>query len=276
MSTPGTKEQEITRTVRERYARAAGGEADCCGSSCCGGEGGTSAVSRAIGYSEADLAELPDGADLGLGCGNPTAIAALVPGEVVLDLGSGAGIDCFLASRQVGPTGRVIGVDMTPEMLERARANADRGGFDNVEFRLGEIEALPVADGTVDVVLSNCVLNLVPDKARALREVQRVLRPGGRLAISDMVSDVDPPDALKGDLDALAACLPIQRDVYLEQIRAAGFADVRIADERRYPAEHMLGDPGVRNVLAERPELTGEIDRFARGVFGAHFEGVRR
>lgn len=268
----------VTRVVRERYARVASEEGSCCDGSCCGGEGGgdtAERVSRSIGYSDQDLAELPEGSNLGLGCGNPTAIARLREGEVVLDLGSGAGIDCFLASPRVGPRGRVIGVDMTSEMLEKARVNAKRGGFDNVEFRLGEIEALPLADASVDVVLSNCVLNLVPEKGRALAEAFRVMRPGGRLAISDMVSDVDPPEVLLGNLDAVAACLPIRRDAYLEQLRAAGFADVRISDERRYPAEHLLGDPGVLRVIAENPGIEEELRTFAEGIYGAHFEGVK-
>lgn len=268
----------VTRVVRERYARAATEEVSCCEGSCCGGDGGADTVgdvSRSIGYSDTELAGLPEGANLGLGCGNPTGIAALREGDIVLDLGSGAGIDCFLASPRVGPSGRVIGVDMTPEMLEKARTNAKRGGFENVEFRLGEIEALPLADASVDVVLSNCVLNLVPDKARALAETSRVLRPGGRFAISDMVSDVDPPDVLLGNLDAVAACLPVRRDAYLDQLRKAGFADVRIADERRYPAEHLLGDPGVRRVIEEHPELEDELRAFAEGIYGAHFEGVK-
>jgi arsenite methyltransferase len=270
-----TKSAELTRTVRERYARAAERESGCCGSSCCGGEQGAEDVSRAVGYTDDDLAALPEGADLGLGCGNPTAIANLVEGEVVLDLGSGAGIDCFLASGRVGPEGRVIGVDMTPQMIERARANAARGGFENVEFRLGEIEALPVADASVDVILSNCVLNLVPNKERALGEAHRVLRKGGRLAISDMVSDVDPPKELQNDLDAVAACLPIRRETYLSQIRAAGFEDVRITTERRYPVEHLLDDPGVKRLLDDRPDLAPVVERLANGIYGAHFEGVR-
>lgn len=268
----------VTRVVRERYARAAAEEGGCCEGSCCGGEGAAGtveSVSRSIGYSDTDLAGLPEGANLGLGCGNPTAIAALREGEVVLDLGSGAGIDCFLASSRVGLSGRVIGVDMTPEMLEKARTNARRGGFDNVEFRLGEIEALPLADASVDVVLSNCVLNLVPDKARALAETSRVLRPGGRFAISDMVSDVDPPEALLGNLDAVAACLPIRRDAYIDQLRTAGFTDVRISEERRYPAEHLLADAGVLRVIEENPELEDELRAFAEGIYGAHFEGKK-
>jgi arsenite methyltransferase len=269
----------VVRVVRERYARVASEEGSCCDGGCCGGEGGdvgtAESISRSIGYSDADLAGLPEGSNLGLGCGNPAAIAGLREGEVVLDLGSGAGIDCFLASPRVGPHGRVIGVDMTPEMLEKARANARRGGFGNVEFRLGEIEALPLGDATVDVVLSNCVLNLVPDKARALAETFRVMRQGGRFAISDMVSDVDPPEVLRGNLDAVAACLPIRREAYLDQLRAAGFADVRISEERRYPVEHLLGDPGVLRVLAEHPEVESELRAFAEGIYGAHFEGVK-
>ena len=265
---------EVKQAVRERYARVAEEKTGCCGPTCCGEAESTSteSVSKSIGYSDEDLAVLPDEANLGLGCGNPTAIASLQPGEVVLDLGSGGGIDCFLAAKQVGPTGRVIGVDMTPGMIDKARANAENGGYDNVEFRLGEIEALPVADASVDVVISNCVLNLSPEKERVLREVHRVLKPGGRIVISDMVSDLPVPDALQGDLDAVAGCLPTFRDRYLEQFRQAGFADVRISTETPYPSSHLLSEASVRSFLDVHPETADELTEFAGSIAGAHFE----
>jgi ubiquinone/menaquinone biosynthesis C-methylase UbiE len=264
------------QTVRERYARAVTGKESCCGPSCCSDESTTSRdISKTIGYTDADLAILPHEANLGLGCGNPTAIASLEEGMTVLDLGSGAGIDCFLASRQVGPEGKVIGVDMTPEMVETARANARSGGYDNVEFRLGEIEALPVADASVDVVISNCVLNLSTDKARVLGDVHRVLRSGGRLVISDMVSELPVPAVLEGSVDAVAGCLPTLRDRYLDQFRAAGFADVRITDEKPYPVGYILEDPGVQSFMSSHPDQVEELTAFAGSIVGAHFEATK-
>lgn len=230
--------------VRQTYAgvaRAAdvgqttGKPASCCGVS------DDSAVQRLIstrlGYTSADLDLVPQGADLGLGCGNPKAIAALRPGEVVVDLGAGAGVDCFLAAHEVGDAGRVIGVDMTPDMVSRARGNAAKGGYRNVEFRLGEIEHLPVPDKVADVVLSNCVINLSPDKAQVFREAFRVLKPGGRLAISDVVATAPLPADMRQDLALVAGC--IGNAMELEEleavIRQAGFVEVRIApkDESR-------------------------------------------
>ncbi|MDH3272301.1 MAG: arsenite methyltransferase [Gemmatimonadota bacterium] len=263
---------EIKKVVRDRYARAATTDTGCCEPACCGDSATAADVGRSIGYSDEELASLPEDANLGLGCGNPTAIAALQPGETVLDLGSGAGIDCFLAARQVGPTGRVIGVDMTPQMLEKARENAAAGGYDNVEFRLGEIEALPVADASVDVVISNCVLNLSSDKARVLREAYRVLKPGGRVAVSDMVSDLPVPEVLAGNLDAVAACLPTARERYLGEYREAGFEAVTIVSETPYPASYLLSDDGVREYLSDHPEHVDELERFAGSIAGAHFE----
>ncbi|HET9948417.1 MAG TPA: arsenite methyltransferase [Longimicrobiales bacterium] len=259
--------------VRNRYARAAGGDG-CCAPSCCGA---TSAeeLGRSIGYTAEELSSVPAEANLGLGCGNPTAIASLREGETVLDLGSGAGIDAFLAAGRVGPEGRVIGVDMTPEMVERARANARAGSFANVDFRLGEIEALPVADQSVDVVISNCVLNLSADKERALREAYRVLRRGGRLVVSDMVSDLPVPDVLGRDLDAVAGCLPTPRERYLAEFRAAGFHDVRITSEKPYPASYILEEPAVRAYLAAHEEHRAELERFAGSISGAYFEATR-
>jgi SAM-dependent methyltransferase len=227
---------EIKELVRARYGGiAAAREARCCApaaSSCCGdtAPGTPAEKSRQMGYSEAELAAVPDGANLGLGCGNPQAIAALKPGEVVIDLGSGAGFDCFLATRQVGDAGHVIGVDMTHEMLKKARDNAARIGAANVEFRLGELEHLPVADQTADVVMSNCVINLVPDKEQVFREAFRVLRPGGRLAVTDIINTAPLSAELQADPTLLCGCVagaaPAER---IEGwLAGVGFVDVRV------------------------------------------------
>jgi arsenite methyltransferase len=214
-------------TVREHYSRVAQTDgASGCGPGCCSGQG----RSTDLGYSDGQLAGLPEGADMGLGCGTPLAFAQLRPGETVLDLGSGGGIDCFLAASQVGPAGQIIGVDMTAEMIQKARANAGKLAAVNVEFRLGEIEHLPVPDRSVDVIVSNCVINLSPDKAAVFREAFRVLKPGGRLAISDIVTSAPMPEAIRHDPAALAGC--IAGAPAIEELRshlmAAGFSDVVI------------------------------------------------
>lgn len=228
---------EHRRSLREIYAQVArannAGQSYGCASGCCGtsDDGAINAlISTRLGYSQADLGLVPAGADMGLGCGNPRAIAALRPGETVVDLGSGGGFDCFLAVREVGRGGRVIGVDMTPDMVSKARANALKGRYENVEFRLGEIEHLPIADGVADVVISNCVINLSPDKPQVFRDAFRVLKAGGRLAISDVVATVELPEDMRNDAGLIAGCMgnaSLIADLET-MMRAAGFEQIRI------------------------------------------------
>ena len=229
---------QIRQNVRNRYKQIALQDisASSCGCSpsdigCCHTDADHNAVSGKLGYSKDELSAVPEGANLGLGCGNPQAIAALKPGENVLDLGSGAGFDCFLAARQVGENGRVIGVDMTPEMISRARQNADKGPFSNVDFRLGEIEHLPVADESIDVILSNCVINLSPDKPQVFKEAYRVLKKGGRLAISDVVLTAELPPEIKNDLDvSYSGCVSGASSINELQamLEQNGFSQIRI------------------------------------------------
>ena len=229
---------EIRQNVRNSYSEVAeaSNSGDCCGeqSSCCGVSSDAAIntlVSTRLGYSEGDLDSVPDGADMGLGCGNPRAIASIKPGETVLDLGSGGGFDCFLAAAETGESGHVIGVDMTPTMVSKARNNADKGHYSQVEFRLGEIEYLPLANDTVDVIISNCVINLSPDKKRVFSEAFRVLKNGGRLAISDVVASTELPQEIRDDLQLYSGCMAGASHIReLEQILAdSGFTDIRIA-----------------------------------------------
>ncbi len=235
------KDVEIKKAVRDRYARVVMTESSCCGpaSSCGGTQATVKDVSKRMGYTDEDVNSVPEGSNLGLGCGNPIALASLKEGETVLDLGSGGGFDCFLAADRVGKKGKVIGVDMTPEMLGKARENADKDGYDNVEFRLGEIEALPAADNSVDVVISNCVINLSPDKLKVFQEAYRVLKPGGRLMVSDIVLLGELPDSVINSMEAYAGCVSgaMMRDEYLETIRTAGFRDVKVEGETTVTAE---------------------------------------
>jgi len=220
--------------------------------SCCSPQ---DAASQAIGYSGAELGAIPEGANMGLGCGNPTAIASLEEGEVVLDLGSGGGIDCFLAANIVGETGRVIGVDMTPEMLEKARENARKVGYENVEFRLGEIENLPAADNSVDVVISNCVINLSPDKSRVFKEAHRVLKPGGRVMVSDVVLTRELPEDIKNSIAAYTGCVAgaYLKEDYLATIAEAGFDDVSIVSEQAFGSGELAGAILSVSVRAVKP-----------------------
>jgi arsenite methyltransferase len=232
--------EEIHELVRDRYGKIAREGVPVPEAGCCGPKPAT--IGARIGYRDEDLAAAPEGANLGLGCGAPLLHAALRPGETVLDLGSGAGFDAFLAAGAVGPTGRVIGVDMTPEMLERARRNAEAAGHRNVEFREGQIEALPVEDASVDVVISNCVINLVPDKAAVYREVARVLRPGGRVVVSDVVLEKPLPPIVAESVAALTGCVAgaSLRDEYLQTVAAAGLEDVEVVEDRGF-GEEILG-----------------------------------
>ncbi len=271
------KDDEIRKAVRERYAKMATGErsprststtslcepqktastASCCSSQeaakvarCCATPQQT--ASKAVGYTDEELGAIPDGADLGLGCGNPTALASLKEGEVVLDLGSGGGIDCFLAANAVGKNGRVIGVDMTPEMIERARENARESDYTNVDFRLGEIEHLPVADNSVDVVISNCVINLSSDKAQVFKEAYRVLKPGGRVMVSDIVLLKELPESIRNSVAAYTGCIAgasIKKD-YLAAIASAGFQDVEVVSEVSLRREELVGLAASANVRA--------------------------
>ena len=249
---PAAAAGDIRTVVREKYGEIAEGRrSGCCGDGGdCGCASGETDVIAAIGYSEEQAAAIPEGANLGLGCGNPLAYAAARSGETVLDLGSGAGIDCFLAAREVGPTGRAIGVDMTPAMIEKARANAAKGSYSNVEFRLGEIEHLPVADASVDLVISNCVINLSPDKPQVFREAFRALKPGGRIVVSDLVLTRPLPGELQKRVDLLVGCVAgaSLRDDYLRMMREAGFAGIEIAAESGYD----VGLPSVPEGSAER------------------------
>ncbi|OGX19158.1 MAG: arsenite S-adenosylmethyltransferase [Omnitrophica WOR_2 bacterium RBG_13_44_8b] len=236
-------EKDIKKIVREGYAKVAKQGSSCCSaSSCCSSSINARDISKTIGYTDDEMNAVPDGANLGLGCGNPVAIASLKEGDVVLDLGSGAGFDAFLAAKKVGKTGRVVGVDMTPEMLERARSNAKKGGFDNVEFRSGEIEKLPVEDSVIDVIISNCVINLSPDKETVFKEAFRVLKSGGRLMVSDLVLAKDLPKQIKESVEAYVGCLAgaIKKDAYLGFIKQAGFEDIKVISEASYPVDAMF------------------------------------
>jgi len=240
------EKDSIKKFVRERYGAIAKKQGSCCGpsTSCCGQSRNADDVSRKIGYSEGELSMLPGEANLGLGCGNPTALASLTEGETVLDLGSGAGIDCFLAARKVGMTGKVVGVDMTSEMVDRARQYAKEGGHDNVEFRLGEIESLPAPDSTFDVVISNCVINLSPDKKKVFDEAFRVLKPGGRLLVSDIVLLKELPAAVRTSVEAYTGCVAgaLLKDDYLDRISSAGFVDVEVLEENRISLDFQPGE----------------------------------
>jgi SAM-dependent methyltransferase len=273
-------DKKMKEIVKDKYGRiAAGGASGCgCGSTCRPvPEDAVSNISKGVGYSDADLAAVPDGSNLGLGCGNPLAFSALKEGDVVLDLGSGAGFDSFLAARRVGKTGKVIGVDMTPEMIAKARANAKAGNYDNVEFLLGDIEALPLPDNSVDVTISNCVINLVPDKEKVFQELNRVLRPGGRFMISDVVLLKELPEQVRTSVEAYVGCVAgaILKDQYLAIIRGAGFEDVRVVDESYAAVD--LDTPELRQLAEQYVGVdASRIDDLIHSVASIKVHGVKR
>ncbi len=264
--------EAVVEQVKEKYAQIAEGRrGGCCESefpvsSCCGT---AQSVSVTLGYRSGELQAVPDGADLGLGCGAPVRHLELQSGETVLDLGSGGGLDAFLAAKAVGPSGRVIGVDMTPQMLERARANARKGGYANVDFREGRLERLPVEDASVDAVTSNCVINLVPDKAAVFREIARVLKPGGRMVVSDVVLDGRLPEAVEKDLLAYVGCVAgaAQREAYFGLLRAAGLGEVEVLRDVDSLREWAETAPAQAQALADRTGVNpGEVAGKVRSV----------
>lgn len=273
-------EIKIKKEVRKRYAKVAKTNGSCgCGASkgCCSTPADVQ-VSSMIGYSQEEMNSVPDGANLGLGCGNPTALLSLKEGERVLDLGSGAGFDCFLAAKKVGKTGKVIGVDMTPEMLEKARANAKKGKYENVEFRLGEIENLPVADNSVDVIISNCVINLAPNKKRVFEEAYRVLAPKGRLMVSDIVLLKELPAAIRENVEAYAGCVAgaEAKDKYLEAIQKAGFEQVKVLDQKVYPLEYIISESSLKEAIKMSNMSKDEIKAIADTIVSVKVSAVKK
>jgi len=266
------KEEKIHKTVRERYGKIAKTKTEPSSCGCCGG----SSSSEEIGYSKGELASVPQGADLNLGCGNPVALASLKEGETVIDLGSGGGLDCFLAAKKVGAKGKVIGIDMTAEMLERARVNSKKGGYKNVEFRLGEIENMPVADNTADIIISNCVINLSPDKQRVFNEAFRILKPKGRLMISDMVLLGDLPEKVKASVLAYVGCVAgaDKKEEYLGKIKQAGFGQIEVVAETHLP-EMFQDEPDIK-AFVEEQKLTGkEIAEISDAVVSIKVSAVK-
>ena len=256
------KKEEIKDAVKKGYSKIAQENLSCyvpAHSCCCSTAELATSIGKNIGYTEEELMSVPDGANLGLGCGNPIALASLQPGETVVDLGSGAGFDSFLAAQKVGPLGKVIGVDMTPAMIHKAEENARAGGYTNVEFRLGDIEHLPLEDNAADAVISNCVINLSPEKEKVFAEALRVLRPGGRIMVSDIVLLKELPEEIKNSVAGYIGCLSgaVMKDEYLELIKAAGFQDINVLEDIPFRIEYMPHDPAGHAVLCDL-QIPGE------------------
>jgi ubiquinone/menaquinone biosynthesis C-methylase UbiE len=274
------KEEKVKKVVREGYAKIAKKQKSCCSSPapCDSNTPNMSReISRRIGYSEEEISSVPEDANLGLGCGNPVALASLKKGQTVLDLGSGGGFDCFLAAKRVGKSGRVIGVDMTPEMVDKARENARKGRYENVEFRLGEIENLPVANDTVDVIISNCVINLSPNKKRVFEEAFRVLKPNGRLIISDIVLLKKLPEVIRKSVQAYVGCLAgaEMKDRYLRMIREVGFQEVKVIEENYFPIEDMANDPTAQAIIKSAEIPSEKVKEITNAVASIKVYGAK-
>ncbi|MBU0517596.1 arsenite methyltransferase [bacterium] len=273
------KIQDVKKAVRDGYAEVAKNSSCCCGvvSSSCG-DNYAKDSSKELGYTEEQLSQMPDEANMGLGCGIPIAHADIKPGETVIDLGAGGGIDCFIAAKAVGEAGRVIGVDMTPEMIDKARANAENGHYGNVEFRLGEIEHLPVADNSADLITSNCVINLAPDKGQVYREAYRVLQPGGRFVVSDIVTTEPLPEWILESVKAYTGCISgaIMRDDYLEIIKAAGFTDVVVLEEKFFPIECMQNDPTAQKFIRKTGMTMDGLNDALKGIVSITVRGWKK
>lgn len=271
--------QKIKKDIRDGYAEVAKRGSSCCGviSSCCG-DSPSEKTSKAIGYTAEELSSIPDDANMGLGCGIPIAHANLQTGETVIDLGSGGGIDCFLAAKVVGEAGHVIGVDMTAEMVDKARQNAFDGKHHNVEFRLGEIEHLPVADNTADLITSNCVINLASDKAQVYSEAYRVLKPGGRFVVSDIVTSEPLPEWILESVRAYTGCISgaSLRDDYLKIIDEAGFKDVEILEEKFFPVDWMENDPTALKLIKASGKSIDELNVALKGILSITVRGWKR
>ncbi|MDD5686596.1 MAG: arsenite methyltransferase [Elusimicrobia bacterium] len=273
------KSKEIKKAVREGYAKVAKQSSSCCSSecSCCGSAVNAESISKRIGYTEEELISVPEGANLGLGCGNPTSLASLKEGETVVDLGSGPGFDCFLAAQKVGKKGKVIGIDMTPEMIKKAKENAKKGNYQNVDFRLGEIENLPVDDISVDIIMSNCVINLSPDKDKVFKEAFRVLKPGGRIMVSDIVLLKELPELVKESVEAHIGCLAgaMLKPDYINTIESVGFQKVKIMDETTFPIEFMLNDPNVQTIIKNLNLSKEEIKTLSDSAASIKVSGIK-
>jgi SAM-dependent methyltransferase len=280
------KDEEIKKVVRKNYADIAKQNKSCCGpqvpvnptkaSSCCGAPPTASDMSKKMGYSEEELSKLPEGANLGLGCGNPVALASLKEGDTYVDLGSGAGIDCFLAADKVGESGKVIGIDMTPEMIDRARENAKKAGIENVEFRLGEIEHLPVADNTVDVITSNCVINLSPDKKAVFQDAFRVLKPGGKIMISDIVLLKELPEAVLQSVEAYVGCVSgaLLKEDYLKIVEGVGFENVEVVSESS-AGDIWVNDPLAVSIIEQLGITIKEAKEMGKSIVSIKFSAVK-
>lgn len=273
-------EKNIKEAVKKSYGEIASGkQSGCCGgSSCCGSRQAVNIISYAVGYDDEEMNSVPEGANLGLGCGNPTAIASIKEGETVLDLGSGAGFDAFLASKKVGDQGQVIGVDMTSEMIERAKKNAINGGYKNVDFRLGEIENLPVDNNSIDLIISNCVINLSLDKEKVFKESYRVLKNGGRIMVSDLVLAKPLPEKIMKSVEAYAGCIAgalLEKD-YLSAIKKAGFSDVQVVEKTFYPIEAMSNDATAQALMNKETVSPSDLKGVEKSVLSIKVRAIKK